>query len=293
LLSWDLSGTTYSVLANNCPQASVSDDGKWAAFARRDTLLPKMQVWLRDVANNTEVMISSNVVTHGMGNRDSINPKITSDGRFIVFQSRATNLVENDSNGTADIFLYDREKQRLDLVSVGRSGGTANGASLRPVVSPDDTYVAFVSFASDLVSHDYNEGSDIFAAYLPAPDTDADGIDDRWEIAQFGDLNHDLTGDSDGDGMSDSSEFAAGTNPAQATSAVRVMDASVDGDGKVNLQWSSVPGRVYRVQARLRFDSSNPWLDASDAIVASGATSSFNLQVPSASELYFRIVTAD
>lgn len=291
-LSWDLSGTTYSVLANSCQEASVTDDGKWAAFARRDTILPRMQVWLRDVANNTEVMISSNVVTHAVGNRDSIRPKITSDGRFIVFQSRATNLVANDSNGAADLFIYDRDKRRLELLTSGRSGGAANGPSLHPVMSPDSSYVAFVSYASDLVSHDYNEGSDIFAAYLPGPDTDADGIDDRWEIAQFGDLNHDLTGDSDGDGMSDSLEFAAGTNPTQAASAVRVVSATVDGD-QIVVNWSSVPGRAYRLQARLRFDSNTPWVDASDTIVANGVTSSFATQLPNAPELYFRIVAAD
>jgi Tol biopolymer transport system component len=200
ILSWDLSSASPTVLGNLAADADFSRDGRWIAMLRKETSQPfRTQVWLRDSLNRTETLITSNVVSHAIGNDRSYRAKISSDGRFTVFQSRASNLVTNDVNGATDIFVYDRDRNQLDLISA-TAGANADATSLRPVVSPDQRSVAFVSFASNLVPHDFNQGSDIFAAYFPAADTDSDGIDDPWELAEFGNLEHDMTADTDGDG---------------------------------------------------------------------------------------------
>lgn len=83
------------------------------------------------------------------------------DGRFVAMVSEAANLVAGDSNSASDVFLVDRNTGARTLVS--HSGGTtANGASGVPAVSNDGRYVAFVSFADNLVPGDTNGMADVF-----------------------------------------------------------------------------------------------------------------------------------
>lgn len=78
---------------------------------------------------------------------------ISDDGRYVVFESDASDLVANDNNGTRDIFRYDRTADAIELVSVDSSGtGSGNGFSGRPTVSGDGRFVAFESRATNLIS---------------------------------------------------------------------------------------------------------------------------------------------
>jgi Tol biopolymer transport system component len=178
--------STPTTLISNAIEGSPSADGKWIAFTRRDATTTRLQVYLRSMTNSAELLISSNAVTAAAGNDWSFRPRISASGQFTVFGSRATNLAALDQNSATDLFVYDRDRKRLDLISATRTGATANGFSVRPIICPDQNSVVFVSFASDIAPHDYNGGSDIFASYFPAPDTDTDRIDDRWEVAEFG-----------------------------------------------------------------------------------------------------------
>ncbi|HYH49066.1 MAG TPA: hypothetical protein VEG38_05910 [Acidimicrobiia bacterium] len=81
----------------------------------------------------------------------SQRPTISANGRYIAFWSDATNLVPNDTNGQPDAFLFDRETRTMTLVSKAVQGG-ADGASRRPVVSRDGSFVAFESAASNLIA---------------------------------------------------------------------------------------------------------------------------------------------
>jgi Tol biopolymer transport system component len=96
------------------------------------------------------------------GDDASRQPSISADGRFIAFQSVATNLVANDVNNTQDIFVHDRATGVTEIVSVDSAGGPANGPSRSASISADGRFVAFESDASNLVAGDGNGVSDVF-----------------------------------------------------------------------------------------------------------------------------------
>lgn len=92
----------------------------------------------------------------------SAEARISGDGRYVVFQSDATNLVEGDTNGRRDVFVYDRETGQTEVVSVHSNGTLANNNSTGPRISEDGRYVSFHSDANNLIFGDTNGTSDIF-----------------------------------------------------------------------------------------------------------------------------------
>ena len=95
-------------------------------------------------------------------NSGSDAPSISSDGRYVAFESYADNLVPFDTNGSSDIFVHDRETGQTTRVSVSSLGAEADGESYGPSISANGRYVAFTSGASNLVLADANGCSDIF-----------------------------------------------------------------------------------------------------------------------------------
>ena len=87
---------------------------------------------------------------------------VSADGRYVVFESDATNLVSDDLNGWKDVFIRDRQLETTIRVSVNMDGGDANGPSEGGAISADGCYVAFRSAAHDLVVGDTNWEWDIF-----------------------------------------------------------------------------------------------------------------------------------
>src|SRR5205823_13541600 len=110
--------------------------------------------------------------------------------------------------------------------------------------------VVFESYSSDLTVGDFNEAKDIFVFRLSAGAADGDGMADDWEVAYFGDLSRDGTGDMDGDGQSDLAEFRAGPTPTANVSIFRAftLSSSNPADGSMVL-WRAVPRRTDRVQS--------------------------------------------
>jgi Tol biopolymer transport system component len=100
---------------------------------------------------------SSGQEANGMSEEGSIS----SNGRYVVFASRATNLAAQDTLGVRHIYRHDRETGQTEHVSVAISG-LANGDSLDGSVSASGRYVAFSSLASNLVANDSNGWSDVF-----------------------------------------------------------------------------------------------------------------------------------
>jgi Tol biopolymer transport system component len=88
------------------------------------------------------------------GNGPSQFGAVSADGRFVVFDSLASNLVSSDGNGASDIFLRDRLFGVTECLSRTSTGAVANGSSNRPALSNDARIVAFVSTANDLAAGD-------------------------------------------------------------------------------------------------------------------------------------------
>jgi Tol biopolymer transport system component len=109
----------------------------------------------------TRVSVASNGT---QGNQPSTSPAISGDGRYVAFDSSATNLVPNDTNATSDVFVHDRQTGQTTRVSVASDGTQTNPWSMSrdPAISEDGRYVAFISDASNLVPNDTNAASDIF-----------------------------------------------------------------------------------------------------------------------------------
>jgi len=95
-------------------------------------------------------------------NGSSADVTTAGSGRFVAFTSIATNLVPDDSNGTADVFVHDRKTGATTRVSVDSTGAQGNGGSAVPSLSTDGRFVVFQSNATNLVTGDLNGHSDIF-----------------------------------------------------------------------------------------------------------------------------------
>ena len=102
---------------------------------------------------------------------------ISADGRYVVFESDAPDLVPDDFNGVTDVFLRDRVLGTTTRLSVDSDGNDANGASMRPCITPDGRYVVFGSEADDLVSHDANDVADVFLRDLTLNTTTRISVD--------------------------------------------------------------------------------------------------------------------
>jgi len=98
------------------------------------------------------------------GNDRSSEPRITSDGRWVVYSSRATTLSPFDQNHLSDVYVADRIAQTTTLVSTNHLGVVgADGASFRPSISDDGRYVAFASQATNLIpGGDANGFTDVY-----------------------------------------------------------------------------------------------------------------------------------
>ena len=118
-------------------------------------------IFVRDRQLGTTGCISQ-ALGGGPADGDSALPSISGDGRFVAFQSIATNLVADDANASCDVFLRDRQAGTTQLVSTGTGGAPANGHSQAGRVSQDGTAVVFESVATDIVPDDTDEDSDTF-----------------------------------------------------------------------------------------------------------------------------------
>jgi Tol biopolymer transport system component len=153
---------------NTSFDGALSADGRIVAFASyAGNLVPpadkenRSDIFTRDLQKNTTERIS--VASSGVrANGASYKPQISADGRYVLFQSDATNLVPDDTNGSRDIFLRDRRASKTYRVSLGANFSQANDRSYTATMSQDAKIIAFESFASNLVSGDINNGPDIF-----------------------------------------------------------------------------------------------------------------------------------
>jgi len=104
--------------------------------------------------------------------RNSGVPAMSQDGRFVVFESLATNLIPGGTDGTREIYVRDRQNGTTQIVSVATGGAIADGACFGPTISSDGRYVAFASNATNLDAGDTNDFRDVFVRDLQAGTTE-------------------------------------------------------------------------------------------------------------------------
>jgi len=147
--------------------SSISGDGRFVAFGSFATnLVPgdtnrKADVFVHDHQTGATTRVSVNS-SGGQANNSSFVPSISADGRFVAFESDATNLVVDDTNGYCDVFRHDRQTGRTRRVSVDSSGNQGNDESSDASISADGRFVAFQSLATNLAAGDINRSLDAF-----------------------------------------------------------------------------------------------------------------------------------
>jgi hypothetical protein len=152
---------------DNSGSADISANGRFIAFTAAASNLVandnngRIDVFLRDTLADHTTLLTRGFDGSG-ANNDSRGPAISGDGRFVVFDSPANNLVENDSNNRADVFIVDTNTGSIHLVSVSSHGARANGSSFGAAISADGRYVGFSSVATNLVDGDTNNRQDVF-----------------------------------------------------------------------------------------------------------------------------------
>lgn len=172
----------------DCHDPSISADGRFDAYTSRASNLVKgdtnhaYDVFVRDRKKGTTARVSV-TSTGRQANESSIHAWISGDGRYVTFQSTATNLVPHDANKSSDIFVHDRKTGKTQLVSVGSSGHEGNGTSESPSISNHGGWVAFYSDASNLVPGDTNRNEDVFVRDLRAGTTTRESVSSSGEQA--------------------------------------------------------------------------------------------------------------
>ena len=152
---------------NDADTLSLSSNGRFVAFGSLATNLVAgdtnavIDVFVHDRNTGTTERVS--ISTAGAeANNESFSPAVSSDGRFVAFQSDATNLVPFDTNANSDIFVHDRTAGVTERVSVASDGTQGNGDSIFAAISSNGRFVAFTSEATNLVAGDTNNKADIF-----------------------------------------------------------------------------------------------------------------------------------
>jgi Tol biopolymer transport system component len=146
---------------------AISANGRFVAFSSAaGNLVPgdtndEVDIFVSDRQTGTtrRVSVGSGAV---QANGFSYMPAMSADGRFVTFASTASNLVPGDTNDASDVFVRDRQTGTTRRLSVGPGAAQANSSSERPAISADGRFVAFPSYATNLVPGDTNEDEDMF-----------------------------------------------------------------------------------------------------------------------------------
>jgi Tol biopolymer transport system component len=239
---------------------SISADGRFVAFSSDASNLVggdtngDRDLFVRDRMSGATRRVS--VSSAGVeGNSDSYDPSISADGRFVAFDSYASNLVGGDTNATLDVFIRDLRNHTTRRVSVSSAGIEGNSDSYLPSISADGRFVAFDSFASDLITDDTNGAHDIFIRDLRNHTTRRVSVSSAGIEGDFG--SYDASISADGRSVafdSDSTNLVEGdTNDtvdvfvrdrrSHTTRRVSVSSAGVEGNADSSTPSISADGR--------------------------------------------------
>jgi Tol biopolymer transport system component len=174
-------GASGAQAAAESRTSSLSDDGRYVAFESDASLHPtdtntSTDVYVRDRTTNQTRLVSV-AANGGAADSDSSNPMISGNGRFVVFESVATNLLADDVDAQREIYLHDLTTDNTSIVSTNVAGEQADGPSSLPSISADGQRVSFASSATDLVPGDEQSVRHVFVRdigsatmLVPTPD---------------------------------------------------------------------------------------------------------------------------
>jgi hypothetical protein len=148
----------------------MSEDGRYITFRSDASDLvaggadqnDKRDTYLRDLQTGTTTLISVNRDGKA-ANQESQSNSVSGNGQFVLFQSKANDIVGNDGNDDFDIFLRDTVANTTRLLTVNRNGNnSAGGLSEFPAMSQNGTIASYSSYAPDIVPGDVNNREDVF-----------------------------------------------------------------------------------------------------------------------------------
>jgi Tol biopolymer transport system component len=145
-----------SHVSPNEPAGAVSGDGRFVAFVSLAPLLPADSNSVTDIyvldREARVLTLETSTPDGASANGSSWHPQLSADGRYLAFDSIATNLTDEPNRNEAnDVFVRDRQTGITRRVSVGAAGQESNGPSGPPSISADGAFVAFASSATNLV----------------------------------------------------------------------------------------------------------------------------------------------
>jgi Tol biopolymer transport system component len=141
---------------NHSGSPVISSDGRYVVFSSgADNLVPGdtnegSDIFVHDRQAHTTQLITW-AEDGSPANASSGPQSISSDGRWVVFVSIASNLVAGDAGNQSDVFVHDRQTGRTTLVSMAPDGTSGNGMSTEASISADGRWIVFTSTADDLV----------------------------------------------------------------------------------------------------------------------------------------------
>jgi Tol biopolymer transport system component len=138
---------------------ALSADGRWLAYEAFSAGVSRVMVLDRRSGATSLVSVAAGGAAADDGSYD---PALSADGRYVAFRSSATNLVPGDTNASSDIFVRDLRQSVTTRQSVSASGAEADLNSYAPAISADGRWLAFESFADNLVGGDTNRRDDVF-----------------------------------------------------------------------------------------------------------------------------------
>jgi Tol biopolymer transport system component len=249
---------------------STSADGRYTAFwSAANDLVPgdgnnRYDVFVvdRQTCAIDRVSVSSTGV---QGNFDSMFPSISGDGRYVAFMSDATTLVPSDTNSATDVFVRDRLNNTTIRASVTNAGGqsSTNSDSVRPDISANGQFVAFMSFAPNLVTGDTNGNSDVFVRDI------VNNTTERVSIATGGGQGSDGNTNYNKPAMSDDGRYVAfatnmiGLVPGDTNSAQDIFRHDRQTGETVRVSVSTAGAQTPNFE-----DASNPAISSDGRFVA-------------------------
>jgi hypothetical protein len=236
-----------------------SGDGRYLVYATHSSNVAADSNGTYDVyvydwqtGSNQLVSWSFNGPQSPKGMSDS--PDISPDGRFVVYESGAADIVPSDNNSVKDIFLYDRQNGITTLLSASASGqGTASFESVNPRFTGNGQTVAFQSWAWNMTENDFNQGGDTFIVQVVSTNS-----------------------------------ISGSTNPPPVF-AGELIYAPASGQGGPSLTWPVIPGAGYTVQFKDNLTDPN-WQTVNGNVVIVGGQAAITDSAPNPTNRFYRIV---